>query len=86
LLPRLEILPSKVRSPVDCCLGTRPSQAAKSRPCLKALPEPMAATTALEMIGPIPGTVIKALAGRIILAEAQDFGGQGFVELGDESY
>jgi hypothetical protein len=59
LLPRLEILPSKVRSPVDSCFGTRPSQAAKSRPCLKPLPVPMAATMALEMIGPIPGTVVR---------------------------
>ena len=47
LLPRLEILPSMVRSPVDSCFGTRPSQAAKSRPCLKPLPVPIAATTAL---------------------------------------
>ena len=59
LLPRLEILPSKVRSPVDYCFGTRPSQAPKSRPCLKPLPVPIVATTALEMIGPIPGTVIR---------------------------
>jgi hypothetical protein len=35
LLPRLEILPRIVRSPVDSCFGTRPSQAPKSRPCLK---------------------------------------------------
>jgi hypothetical protein len=41
------------------CFGTRPSQAAKSRPCLKPLPVPIDATTALEMIGPIPGTVIR---------------------------
>src|SRR5262249_46247892 len=32
LLPRLEILPRMVRSPVEICLGTRPSQAPKSRP------------------------------------------------------
>ncbi len=31
LLPRLEILPRIVRSPVDSCFGTRPSQAPKSR-------------------------------------------------------
>src|SRR5262245_2958064 len=31
-------------------------QAAKSRPCLMPLPVPIAATTALQMIGPIPGT------------------------------
>ena len=45
--------------PVDICFGTRPSQAAKSRPRVKAIPLPIAATTALEMIGPMPGIVIK---------------------------
>ena len=58
LVPRLEILPSLVRSPVNSCFGTRPSQAAKSRPCLKPLPVPIAATTALEMIGPIPRQIM----------------------------
>src|SRR5215510_3477382 len=58
LLPRLEILPRIVRSPVDSCFGTSPSQAPKSRPCVKPAPLPIAATTALEMIGPTPGTVI----------------------------
>src|SRR6266566_1306327 len=38
LLPRLEILPRIVRSPVDSCFGTSPSQAPKSRPCLKPAP------------------------------------------------
>src|SRR5260370_27442399 len=59
LLPRLEILPRIVRSPVDSCFGTSPSQAPKSRPCLNPVPLPIAATTALEMIGPTPGTVIR---------------------------
>src|SRR5271167_5100731 len=31
LLPRLEILPRIVRSPVDSCLGTSPSQAGDDR-------------------------------------------------------
>jgi hypothetical protein len=47
-----------VRSPVDICLGTRPSQAAKSRPLENTSPAPIAATIALEMIGPMPGTLI----------------------------
>jgi hypothetical protein len=47
-----------VRSPVDICLGTRPSQVAKSRPLENASPVPIAATIALEMIGPMPGTLI----------------------------
>src|SRR5262249_52592503 len=59
LMPRLEILPRMVRSPVEICLGTRPSQAAKSRPLENASPAPIAATIALEMIGPTPGTLIK---------------------------
>src|SRR5260370_29537860 len=46
-----------VRSPVEICLGTSPSQAAKSRPLVNASPVPIAATIALEMIGPIPGTL-----------------------------
>src|SRR6516164_7300930 len=50
--------PGMVRSPVDICLGTRPSQAEKSRPLANAAPLPIAATIALEMIGPMPGTVI----------------------------
>src|SRR6516165_8239564 len=37
--------PRIVRSPVDICLGTKPSQAAKSRPHAKAVPLPIAATT-----------------------------------------
>src|SRR5260370_857998 len=52
LLPRLEILPRIVRSPVDSCFGTSPSQAPKSRPCLNPVPLPIAATTALEMKSP----------------------------------
>src|ERR1700738_193439 len=47
-----------VRSPVDICFGTSPSQAPKSRPLENAAPLPIAATVALEMIGPMPGTVI----------------------------
>jgi hypothetical protein len=56
-LPRFDILPRMVRSPVEICLGTSPSQAAKSRPLVNASPVPIAATIALEMIGPIPGTL-----------------------------
>src|SRR5258708_1295546 len=47
-----------VRSPVEICLGTSPSQAAKSRPLVNTSPAPIAATIALEMIGPMPGTLI----------------------------
>jgi hypothetical protein len=47
-----------VRSPVNICLGTSPIQAEKTRPLANAAPLPIAATIALEMIGPIPGTVM----------------------------
>src|SRR5260221_59700 len=47
-----------VRSPVEICLGTSPSQAAKSRPLVNTSPAPIAATIALEIIGPMPGTLI----------------------------
>ena len=53
---RFDILPRMVRSPVEICFGTRPSQAAKSRPLENASPLPIAATIALEIIGPMPGT------------------------------
>jgi hypothetical protein len=56
---RLEILPRIVRSPVEICLGTSPSQALKSRPLENTSPVPIAATMALEMIGLMPGTVIR---------------------------
>jgi hypothetical protein len=42
----------------DICFGTSPSQAPKSRPFENTSPVPIAATIALEMIGPMPGTVI----------------------------
>src|ERR1700680_2574315 len=48
-----------IRSPVEICLGTSPSQAPKSRPLENTSPVPIAATIALEMIGPMPGTVIR---------------------------
>jgi GAF domain-containing protein len=41
--------PRIVRSPVEICFGTRPSQAAKSRPFSKASPVPIAATIALAI-------------------------------------
>jgi len=58
-----------VRSPVDICLGTRPIQAEKSRPLANAAPLPIAATIALEMIGPIPGTVITLFETWVMLNE-----------------
>src|SRR5256714_3972355 len=52
------MLPRIVRSPVDICFGTSPSQAPKSRPFENGSPVPIAATIALEMSGPMPGMLI----------------------------
>src|SRR5262249_20826074 len=72
--------PRMVRSPVDICLGTRPSQAEKSRPLANAAPLPIAATIALEMIGPMPGTVI-TLRQLSSLFASPDLIGHGFNSL-----
>src|SRR5262245_6296860 len=58
-----------VRSPVEICFGTRPSHAAKSRPFEKPSPLPIPATIALEMIGPMPGTVISRSQPRLVLSQ-----------------
>lgn len=42
--PRLLIPNSRVFPPLECCLGTKPNQAANCRPFLKVLPSLMAAT------------------------------------------
>jgi hypothetical protein len=39
--------------PVECCFGTNPSQAAKSRPLRNVAPFPMAATKAVAVTMPI---------------------------------
>jgi len=57
-IERLDMLPRIVRSPVEICFGTSPSHAPRSRPLEKTSPVPIAATIALEMVGPIPGLVI----------------------------
>src|SRR5215813_6854513 len=61
------MLPRIVRSPVDSCFGTSPSQAPKSRPFENASPAPIEATIALEITGPMPQTIrrtapVKALS------------------------
>ena len=87
MFPRLEILPKIVRPPVDSCFGTMPSQAPKSRPLENISPLPMVATVALEISGPMPGTVISRLHGASVsifsrdlfhsLVKAPPIGGQG---------
>src|SRR5262245_33631933 len=62
------------RPPVEVCFGTRPSQAAKSRPLQKTSPLPIPATVALEMIGPMPGTLISRTAPVVGMRELRNLG------------
>jgi len=54
-LPCFEIAPSRSLPPVECCLGTRPIQAARLRPDENAFQSPTSATMAVATIGPTPG-------------------------------
>ena len=54
-VPRFEIPSMRTRPPVPSCRGTRPSQAANSRPDLNAAGSPIAATTAVAVSTPTPG-------------------------------
>lgn len=53
--PIFEVRPSLGFPPVVCCRGTRPSQAAKSRPRLMVAIGGAKASIAAAVIGPIPG-------------------------------
>ena len=49
-------MPNRVAlPPLECCLGGKPNQAASCRPFAKLFPSPIEATSALAVIGPIPG-------------------------------
>src|SRR5215468_3685248 len=50
------MLPSRSLPPVECCRGTSPIHAAKSRPDLKALGSVTVDAMAVAPITPIPGT------------------------------
>src|SRR5262249_26368161 len=50
-LPRLDIPPRRCLPPVEFCRGTRPSQAANSRPLRKPLGSTTVAAMAVAMIG-----------------------------------
>src|SRR6185369_11400228 len=56
-LPRLDMPPRRCLPPVEFCRGTRPSQAANSRPLRKPPGSATLAAIALAMIGPMPGIV-----------------------------
>ena len=56
VLPRL-LMPSNLGTrPVPCCRSTRPNRAARSRPRPNSLALPTAATRAVAVSGPTPGT------------------------------
>lgn len=54
-IPCLLILPNLSLPPLECCLGTSPIQAEKSRPDRKDLGSVTLATRAVANAGPTPG-------------------------------
>src|SRR5215472_353295 len=69
-LPRLDIPPRRYLPPVECCRGTRPSQAANSRPLRKPLGSTTVAAMAVAMIGPMPGTLARRWLTGLLLCQA----------------
>lgn len=55
--PILLTPPRRVSPPLECCRGTKPSQAAKFRPLSKVLRSGAKAAIAPAVTGPMPGTV-----------------------------
>lgn len=53
--PIFEVRPSTCFPPLECCLGTNPSQAAKSRAFRNVVMVGAKASIAMAVIGPIPG-------------------------------
>lgn len=60
--PAFDMRPSRSFPPDECCRGTRPNQAAKSRPRRKLSMGGANASTANALIGPTPGIVCKRRA------------------------
>jgi hypothetical protein len=56
--------------PLECCLGVRPSQAAKCRPEPKRWSSDTAATTAVAITGPKPGTSTRRRHASSVLARS----------------
>jgi hypothetical protein len=54
-LPRLVMPPSRVFPPVEFCRGTKPSQAANSRPERNAFGSATVVAIAVAMVGPCRG-------------------------------
>ncbi|SEH87088.1 hypothetical protein SAMN05216228_1010161 [Rhizobium tibeticum] len=53
--PIFDVRPRTCFPPLECCFGTKPSQAAKSRPLRKVTMVGAKASTAIAVIGPMPG-------------------------------
>src|SRR4029079_16928985 len=69
-LPRLDMPPRRCLPPVEFCRGTRPSQAANSRPLRKPPGSATLAAIALAMIGPMPGIVARRWLTGLLLCQA----------------
>src|SRR5437763_8862557 len=69
-LPRLDIPPRRCLPPVEFCRGTRPSQAANSRPLRKPFGSTTVAAMAVAMIGPMPGTLARRWLTGLLLCQA----------------
>ena len=57
--PRFDIRPSLSLPPLECCRGTRPSQAESCRPERNCAPSPIVATSAVAVMTPTPGIVAR---------------------------
>src|SRR5438045_2258065 len=69
-LPRLDMPPRRCLPPVEFCRGTRPSQAANSRPLRNPLGSATLAAIAVAMIGPMPGIVARRWLTGLLLCQA----------------
>src|SRR5206468_12195040 len=69
-LPRLLMPSSRGLPPVVICRGTKPSQAARSRPRANVPAVPIAATSAVAFSTPMPGIVASRRAAASALALA----------------
>lgn len=66
--PIFVVRSSRSLPPLECCRGTRPSQAAKSRPRRNVLAAGASATSAVAITDPTPGMVISRFATGSVLA------------------
>ena len=85
--PRFETPIKTLRSPLENCRGTRPTQAARSRPFLNSEPSPIAATTAVAVLGADAFDLRNGQAGIVVAENLFDFlveGGDPSIEVPEE--